>query len=105
MIRKDRFDGKAGVAILISKGVTIRNYNSQTTLTKIIMVCGAALHNMNVISLYCPPNIIASVHAWNNLLSQHSAPILIGGDFNAHNTAWGCSKNDNKGTALLNACR
>ena len=50
-----------------------------------IMVCGVALLNMNVISLYYPPNILASIHDDNNVLSQHSlSPVLIDGDFNAH---------------------
>lgn len=103
MVRKDRFDGKAGVAILVAKGINYSELQFIDNFNEDIMVCGIALQNLNVLSVYSPPNVTASFLDWKNLFSQFLAPILIGGDFNAHNTSWGCSSNNNKGTVLLNA--
>ena len=103
IVRKDRFDGKAGVAIIISKGINYSELQVTNNFNDEIIVCGVALHNLNVLSMYCPPNATVFSQDWKNLLSQDVAPILIGGDFNAHNSTWDCSRNDNKGAALLNA--
>ena len=46
--------------------------------------------------LYLPP----SSSDIEDLISQLPSPVVLLGDFNAHNKDWGCSENDSKGKII-----
>ena len=48
-------------------------------------------------SLYLPPDYTIDLLDLNDLISQLPKPMMILGDFNAHNTIWGSKHSDNKG--------
>ena len=51
--------------------------------------------------MYAPPKNIY-YNNWRALLDQLQGPILLGGDFNAHPYASGCTYQDKAGTTLTN---
>ena len=48
-------------------------------------------------SIYAPPNTRIDIKDFEHLLSQIQGPIMILGDFNAHNTLWGSDHQTPKG--------
>ena len=107
VIRKDRIDGKAGVAILIRKKLPFKEINLINNFNEDICVCGAKVlidnKYVSFLSIYRPPNLVTSSNDWAHIFNQTSSPCVIGGDFNAHNGTWGSSKNDNTGSQILNS--
>ena len=66
----------------------------ETTLNRPIILC----------SLYIPPNNSLNIDKLKSLLQQvqdMNRPVLLLGDFNAHNTAWGSTRCDQRGRVLL----
>ena len=60
--------------------------------------------SFNILNLYCPPNShhIFDISKLNNIINNlPKNPLFVSGDFNAHNIVWGCTKNDKRGTDLL----
>lgn len=108
IVRKDRIDGKAGVAILVKKGI---HYSEITIIgnnfSDDLMLCAIEIDfdsKLNVVAVYRPPHAIVSGDNWCDLFRQFtSGSCLFAGDFNAHNTSWGSSKNDSNGNAVLRA--
>lgn len=105
IIRKDRFDGKAGVAILIKAKIPYKEINIVSNFDSEICACAAKVfvntRQITLTSVYRPPNVFTETAGWENLFAQFSCPLIIGGDFNAHNRLWGSSKNDSVGDQIL----
>ena len=85
-----------GTALLINSAVPHMplslNTNLQATaaslsLDKKITLC----------SLYLPLSIPINVADLDNLISQLPKPFLLLGDFNSHNTLWGCNTSNQRG--------
>ena len=55
---------------------------------------------VTVCSLYLPPGAALPVAELRQLLVELPAPVLVVGDFNAHNTAWGCDTTGTRGRLL-----
>lgn len=106
IIRQDRFDGKAGVAVLIKKHLGFKVINFCNNFNEELSVCGARISingsDFCFLSIYKPPKVNTNGNDWNSIFSQATPPCVIGGDFNAHNALWGSSKNDNIGNQILN---
>ena len=51
-------------------------------------------------SLYLPPSMPLDITKLNNLISQLPKPFILIGDFNCHNTLWGCNDTNIKGRKL-----
>lgn len=107
VIRRDRIDGKAGVAILVKKQFRFKEINFDGNMyNEDILVCGITLEinqsYISFVSLYRPPNINTLNNDWRNIFMQCSHPLIIGGDFNAHSNLWGSAKNDQVGRQLIN---
>lgn len=107
LIRKDRYDGKAGTAILLRKSLNFEEIPITGNFNDDILVCGAKLISNNnsrlsLLSIYRPPNINTRQSDWTHIFSQVEAPLIIGGDFNAHNYLWGSNKNDHVGHQIIN---
>ncbi|KAG5894563.1 hypothetical protein JTB14_021545 [Gonioctena quinquepunctata] len=107
IIRRDRDDGYAGVAILIRSSLPFTELNITPNFSQDILVCGCTVNfnsmNISFLSIYRSPTAKTKITDWINLFSQFSAPIIIGGDMNAHNAAWGSHKNDNYGQQIISA--
>lgn len=62
------------------------------------------LHDLTLVSVYINPRIRApDLEVGLNTLEVETArytKILVGGDFNAHNTLWGCDTTSNKGKVI-----
>lgn len=106
-IRRDRRDGKAGVAIFISHKITFSEINLSNNFSGNIMACAVHLnspYNINIMSVYKPPNSQATYQDWQNLFQQcNQSECIICGDFNIHSLSWGCHFTDNNSAAFIDA--
>ena len=87
----DRDDGRAGCAVLVRTDIPHRDIKIDFRIDffcKIIFVNHISFIG-TIYCIYCSrTNFIISENVWQRLLSLGNAPIIICGDFNAHNTAW-----------------
>ena len=68
-------------------------YNGSTSC------CSSTLDaTITVCSVYIPPHLEANY--FEDLLKQLPSPDILLGDFNGHNTLWGCSENNSRGTLI-----
>lgn len=107
IVRRDRPDGKGGVAILVKNVYDfivldqiqgIRNIAHVTIKLK--------LKNkpfISITSVYIKPNTRVSEQEYSTLFSTLPRPYLIVGDFNSHNSAWGGYVTDANGKILLDS--
>lgn len=104
--RDDRDDGYGGVAILVSKKLSHKPITFPVKY-HFANICGiyTPQFNLNFISIYRSINCNLSVNDYVNIFSRcgQGAPVIIGGDFNAHQQVFGSAKNDNAGNILLKA--
>ena len=104
IIRNDRADGKAGVAILIKKNLAYRTITLDQNFNTGINICGATIlvgdKKVTFLSVYKPPNVNTSFSDWTNISSQILSPFIDAGDFNAHSPLWGSHKNNSTGTQI-----
>ena len=105
IVRTDRHDGKAGVAILIKKQLIFKDIPMSNNFNQEILVCGAQVSfgetKLKFLSVYKPPDVNSISTDWNNIFSGYSHSTVIGGDFNAHSKSWGSHKDDNTSNQLL----
>lgn len=107
IIRQDRLDGKAGVAILIKNGIIYEPIPSVQSINH-LMIVGIQLKELNCIhrhiniySLYKNPKNKCNKRQWDMLFTNFQRPFICAGDFNAHHIAWGCDLTDSEGIQLL----
>ncbi|KAG5874739.1 hypothetical protein JTB14_011980 [Gonioctena quinquepunctata] len=55
---------------------------------------------MCICNIYIPPDAEININDLDNLIRQLPKPCVILGDFNAHNTIWGCSSTNPRGSKL-----
>uniref|UniRef100_A0A0A9Y5J8 Putative RNA-directed DNA polymerase from transposon BS n=1 Tax=Lygus hesperus TaxID=30085 RepID=A0A0A9Y5J8_LYGHE len=55
---------------------------------------------LHVASIYFSPNFPRGMNDWEGILTQLPHPLLLGGDFNAHNLSFGGLYTDNRGRKL-----
>lgn len=105
-LRADRADGHGGVAILIKNNIKYKETNMPVFANisyKSVEILVDNRTKITLVSLYIKPQTKITVDAWRNFFSTISKPFIIGGDFNAHHFAWGCSYVDTYGNNLLEA--
>lgn len=89
VVRKDRFDGKAGITILVSRKFNINPIVLQNNFNEDILACNVVIRldkaYMSCLSIYRPPNVASSTDDWINIFKQVKPLFIIGGDFNGHN--------------------
>lgn len=107
IIRNDRYDGHAGVAIMIKSGITYIPINIPNTFNQDILVCGAEIchlsQKLHILSIYRAPHVITRNQDWINIFSSCLQPCIIAGDFNAHCSSWGSPRTDQIGSQILQA--
>ncbi|KAI5731334.1 hypothetical protein M8J77_008389 [Diaphorina citri] len=106
IIREDREDGKAGVAIFLK---TNTFYKANLSYYKIsnMQSCAVSLtydeNPISIVSFYNSPSNNITSQEWRRFFDSFHGPCIIGGDSNCHHQAWGCSMTDTKGRSLLDA--
>ncbi|MBJ5565749.1 hypothetical protein JGG61_23205 [Salmonella enterica subsp. enterica serovar London] len=109
MFRHDHIQTGAacgGVAIVVPHHVRVQQLSLTTSLQAV-----AVRLSLNVLlticCVYLPPGIDVSVPALEGLVNQLPSPLLLLGDFNAHNPLWGGDLLDTMGRhveVLLSSC-
>ena len=101
IVRKDRSDGKSGVAIFIKYNLYY-SYKSNNQFKDIEYIHVELYCNdtkLNIVNLYNPPSNIINKDVYSNFFSYKN--IIICGDFNSKNNLWGSSSSDKNGKLLL----
>jgi hypothetical protein len=111
VIREDRVGRRGGgVAVLVRNGIRYRIFKDANLFNAggQIEVCGVVISlnskEVTILSLYKPPQINISAIDWHRFLSQFRGKFFVGGDFNAHNIAWGSPNTCPEGQKLLDVC-
>lgn len=105
IIREDREDGKAGVAIFLKSNIFYRENTSYHKVSHLLSCAVILTYNekpLNIVSFYNPSSTITS-RDWRLFFESFPGPSIIGGDSNCHHQVWGCSLTDSKGRSLLDA--
>nr|CAI5820850.1 unnamed protein product [Callosobruchus analis] len=106
VIRKDRGDGKGGVAIFLRNNIPFKQISFEN-LTSNLEICGVDITydntNISVMSAYKPPNVTISTNDYIEVFSRLQPTSIVGGDFNGHHVAWGSSINNAAGNNLMDA--
>ena len=90
-----------GVSILIRNDIPQSKIHLNTQLQAIAVK--VTLHRtINICSLYIPPHDAINESEINNILQQLPTPFILLGDFNSHNTMWGCRSTNHKCQTLEN---
>ena len=84
------------VSILIRNDIPQSKIHLNTQLQAIAVK--VTLHRtINICSIYIPPHDAINESEINNILQQLPTPFILLGDFNSHNTMWGCRSTNHKG--------
>lgn len=94
---KNRNQHGGGVAIYVRNDVDADEVETNTVSIESVAV---KINNVLVVGIYKPPAGNFNMHEVNSLIRLHSKVILLG-DFNAKNRAWGCSSDNRLGVQLL----
>ncbi|KAL4098606.1 hypothetical protein QTP88_023174 [Uroleucon formosanum] len=106
IFRTDHPDGSGhgGSAIIISKKIQCQpllNYKTNTIQATNILI--TLNHIPTTISaVYCPPRLAISSEHLSQFLNSLGRSFLIGGDFNAKHSQWGCRTDSTRGRLLQN---
>ncbi|CAH2008071.1 unnamed protein product [Acanthoscelides obtectus] len=61
------------------------------------------ISDITFVSVYIKPQTKITKQEWIQFFSSLHSPCIIGGDFNAHHTSWGCAQDDVFGKILIEA--
>lgn len=102
--RKDRPDiqhASGGVATLVRKDTHSENV-PLNTIFEAVAVNIYIPHKITICNIYIPPNFNFSSEDIEDLINQLHTSYMLLGDFNAHNTIWGCETTNRKGNIIEN---
>ena len=83
-----------GVLVLIRKDIPHSKINITTNIQAVAIK--ATLHK----AIYIPPSDDIDKNELKKLIDQLPRPFILLGDFNSHNTLWGCKDTNKKGRML-----
>ena len=90
-----------GTSILVRNDIPQSNFPIKTNLQAI--ATHVTLHKtITICSIYLPPNEPINENELENLTKQLTKPFILLGDFNSHNTIWGCKQTNPKGNKIEN---
>ena len=93
---KDGHRISGGVSILVRKDIPQQQINIDSELQVIAMK--TTLHKpVNICSIYILPHDPINDKKLEKLIEEIPKPHILLGDFNSHNTIWGCLKTNKKG--------
>ena len=92
---------KGGTAIAVRKDIHHNKINLRTTLQVVALeICLVGRGKRTLCSIYLPPTDQVTEQELIDLLEQLPAPLILLGDFNAHNPLWGSEKMSTRGRML-----
>lgn len=95
-IKDSNLRASGGTSILVRNNVPHSHINLKTDLQAIAV--RITLHKqIDICSIYIPPNAEINKDKLQEIIGQLSAPYPLLGDFNSHNTIWGCKKTNRRG--------
>lgn len=89
---------RGGVLTMIRNDISQKSISINTNLQAIAVRVNYP-QEMTIVNLYLPDQSWTEPEI-RNLMEQITAPMLICGDFNCHNTLWGSNNSDQKGEIL-----
>ena len=90
-----------GAGILVRKTIPHSVIPLNTSLQAV--ACRVSTPQANTVcSIYLPPSSSWTHADLTSLVQQLPSPILLLGDFNAHDSLWGCTSTDTKGQEVAN---
>lgn len=88
-----------GTSILVRNNIPQSNFSVKTNLQAI--TTQVTLHKtITICSIYLPPHEPINENELENLIKQLPSPFILLGDFNCHNTLWGCKVTNSKGNKI-----
>lgn len=107
IVRKDRYDNRGGVAILILGSLSFVpkkiNFGNPTIEGIAITLLLKNNKKIDIISIYNPDHEKINSEEWQSTFSSFSKPFVCCGDFNSHHKAWGSEIIEIKGRELYDA--
>ena len=91
---------QGGVLIGVHHSVPSRQLSVGSSLQAVAARVNINRQEVTICSLYLPPGIAFPAAELRRLLLELPEPVLVVGDFNAHNTAWGCNSTGSRGRVL-----
>lgn len=106
LIRKDRNDGRGGVAIIIKNSIPHKSILVDHHIQKLEVTGVETMINnkkTSILSVYCPPGHRIKHEEWDALVSPmlRSTHVILAGDVNCHHRQWGCTMEDLQGKEFL----
>ena len=89
-----------GVLIATHHSLPSRQLALRSSLQAVAVRVNINHQELTICSLYLPPGTPLPVTEMRQLIFELPAPVLVVGDFNAHNTAWGCDSTGTRGRLL-----
>ena len=89
-----------GVALLVHYSTPSTTYQLRTNLQAVAATVDLADLKVTIVSIYIPPAEEFPVDEFDSLVRQLPRNYIIMGDFNAHNSVWGCTRTNRRGRRL-----
>ena len=89
-----------GVLIAVHHSLPARRLHLGSTLQAVAVRAYICHREVTICSLYLPPGTALPLTELRRLLAELPSPVLVVGDFNSHNTAWGCDQTGTRGRIL-----
>lgn len=104
IVYKNSQNSHNGVAILVSHHLKYRVIDTHfsESIQNICIAIETELGPISILCVYSPPSIRFDTTKLKDLFDKIPKPCIIMGDFNAHNIAFGCRTNNNRGRCLYN---
>lgn len=105
--RNDSGNTRNGVAIIIDNSLSYKKIPtySDNSLQNLCIRTSINNKNISIASFYCPTVCTPrfNKNKFSTIIENIPKPMIVGGDFNAHHTIWGCGAISSRGRDLLDA--
>ena len=92
----DNDKASGGVGVIVNNSVPHHLVKLDTTLQAVAV--NISLNKaITVCCIYLPPSLPIDIKNLDHLIDQLPKPFILMGDFNSHNTFWGCKDTNDKG--------
>ena len=89
-----------GVAVAVHHSVPVQHIPLRSPLQAVAVRLHLMRRELTLCSIYLPPGLALPSLELRRLMLELPSPVLLLGDFNAHNSAWGCENTDTRGRLL-----
>ena len=94
---------KGGTVVAIKKEITHKRLNKRKTIQVVALEVYLIGKRMRTVySIYLPPTDQVTEENMRDVLEQLPTPMILLGDFNAHNPLWGSEKINTRGRMVEN---